>query len=250
MALYYGVKGMAKLAMYKKSDNSLFAYFPFGNSMTIAIEGESVEAQANGSTIITWQSGRKGTATLETQVISPRLLAIVLGATTTTGSGTMAHYESGTIGTSSPTFTIAETPSTASLSVFITEADGATVKTELTAVPSSPTDVQYSISGKVITVSSGNAGKNILCIYTKDEENIETTTIKSNEYAQAVKIVGVGIVKDVTGVERFQQIEIPNATAQSNMDLTYSSTEPSSFSFTFDLSQDPVTNKMVEFKTL
>jgi len=250
MSLYYGVKDMAKLAIYKKSDNSLFAYFPFGNSMTISITGDSVEATANGSTIITWQANRKGTAQLETQVISPKLLAIVLGATSTTGSGTIAQYESGTVGTSSPTYTLAETPSTASLSVFLTEADGATVKTELTAVVSSPTDVQYSITGKVITVSSGNAGKNILCIYTKDETTIETTTIKSNEFAQAFKLVGLGKVKDVLGVERLQQIELFNATAQSNMDLTYSSTEASTFSFTFDLAQDPATNKMVEFKTL
>ena len=55
------------------------AYFPFGNSMTISITGETAEATAQGSTIITY-SRDEGTMTLETQVISPRLLTIVLGA--------------------------------------------------------------------------------------------------------------------------------------------------------------------------
>jgi hypothetical protein len=247
----YGVKDCAKLAFYKKSDNSLFAYFPFGNSMNIGITGDKVEALANGTTIITWQANRKGTVQIDTQVISPKLLAIVLGATNSTeASGTIAQFETGKIGTSAPTFTLAETPSTATLSVFLTESDGATVKSELTAIGSAPTAAQYSISGKVITVHADNAGKNILCIYAKDGTNIDKTVIKSNEFAQAFKIVGLGTVKGVDGVEHLQEINIPNATAQSNADFTYSSTDASNFSFTFDLAQDPVTNEMVSFKTL
>jgi hypothetical protein len=178
------------------------------------------------------------------------LLAIVLGATSSTANGTIVQFQSGKIGTSSPTFALESTPSTGTLSVFLVKDDGATVISELTAIGSAPTAAQYSVSGTTITTHSSNAGKPILCIYAKDGTNIETTTIKANEFAQAYKVVGLGKVKGVDGVERLQEINIPNGTAQSNADFTYSSTDASSFSFTFDLAADPVTNELVTFKTL
>jgi hypothetical protein len=248
--IYYGCKSVAKLAFYSKVDNSLFAYFPFGNSMTLSVTGDNVEALANGTTIINWQANRKSTLQLESQVISQKLLTIILGATNSTvASGTMAQYESGVTSTTS-TFTLAATPSTSTLSLFLTEADGATVISELTSVGSAPSDTQYSISGKDITVSAGNASKNILAIYAKDGTNIDLVTIKANEFSQAFKITGIGIIKAVDGVEHIQEINIPSATAQSSMDFTYSSDTPSSFSFTFDLAADPVTQELFSLKTL
>jgi hypothetical protein len=247
----YGVKNCAKLAFYKKSTGALAAYFPFGNSMTISVTGEKVEAMANGTTIITWAADRKATMSLDTQVISSRLLAIILGAVEETeATGTMAVFDTGKIGSVSPTFTLTETPSTGTLSVFLTEDDGATVKTELTAIGSSPNDTQYSITGKNITCAAGNAGKNILCIYAKDGTDIDKMTIKGNVFPEAYSIKGVGLVKTVNGVEKLQEINIPSATAQSNADFTYSSSDASNFSFTFDLAADPVTMELFSFKSL
>jgi hypothetical protein len=247
----YGIKNCAKLAFYKKSTGTLAAYFPFGNSMNISVTGDKVEAQANGTTIITWAANRKATMGLNTQVISSKLLAIILGAVEeTVASGTLAVFDSGKTGSSSPTFTLSETPSTGTLSVFLTEADGATVKTTLEAVASNPTDTQYSISNKIITVSANNANKNILAIYAKDGTNIDKMTIKGNVFAEAYRVTGVGLVKGVDGVERFQEINIPSVTAQSNTDFTYDSSNASSFDFTFDLAADPVTFELFSFKSL
>lgn len=249
--MYYGVKDCCKLAFYDKSTGDLFAYFPFGNSLGISITGDTVEALANGTTIITWAANRKAQMTLESQVVSPKLMTIILGATHTTDpTGTIAQYESGKFGTSSPTFTLKETPSTGTLSVFLVKDDGATVIKELTAIGSSPTATQYSISGKVITTNATNAGANVLCIYAKAGTNIENVTIKADEFSKPFKVVGLGIVRGVDGVDRLQEINIPSATAQSNMDFTYSSTDASAFNFTFDLAADPVTKELVSFKTL
>lgn len=247
----YGVKNCAKLAFYKKSTGTLAAYFPFGNSMTISVTGDKVEATANGTTIITWAANRKATMSLDTQVISSKLLAIILGAVEeTVSNGTLAVFDSGKTGSASPTFTLSETPSTGTLSVFLTDTDGATVKTTLEAVASNPTDTQYSISSKVITVSANNANKNILAIYAKDGTNIDKITIKGNVFAEAYKVTGVGLVKGVDSVERFQEINIPSVTAQSSADFTYSSTDASNFSFMFDLAADPVTMELFSFKSL
>lgn len=247
----YGIKNCCKLAFYKKSTGALAAYFPFGNSLSINITGDSVEALANGSTIITWQANRKAQASLESQTISPKLLTIVLGATNTTlANGTMVQFESGKTGSFSPTYTLAESVSTGTLSVFLTEADGATVISELTSVASNPDVTQYSISGKEITVNASNANKNILCIYAKDGTNIDKITISANQFSEAYKIVGLGVVRGVDGVDRLQEVNIPSATAQSNVDFTYSSENPSSFRFTFDLAADPVTQELVSFKSL
>lgn len=249
--IYYGVKDCARLAFYRKSDNKLAAYFPFGNSLTIGVTGDKIEAEANGTTIITWQANRKATAQLDTQVISSKLLTIILGAATTTeATGTLAQFQTGKIGIASPTFTLDETPSIGTLSVFLTESDGATVISELTAIESNPTAAQYSISDKTITLHTDNAGKNILCIYAKDGVNLEKITIKGNEFAQAYKIVGIGMVKGVDGVERLQEINIPNATAQTNADFTYSASDASNFSFTFDLAVDPASMELFSFKSL
>ena len=45
---YYGIKNACKMAFYKKSDGSLAAYFPFGNSINISVTGDKVEATAQG----------------------------------------------------------------------------------------------------------------------------------------------------------------------------------------------------------
>lgn len=248
---YYGIKNACKMAFYKKSDGSLAAYFPFGNSINISVTGDKVEATAQGTTIITWAANRKATATIETQVISPRLLAIVLGATTTTeASGSLIQFQTGEIGTSSPTFTLDSIPAIGTLSVFLTEDDGATIKSELTAIGSNPSESQYSISDKVITVNSANAGKNILCIYGKEGTNIEKITIAADKFAEAYEIRAIGTVKTVKGIEKLQEIYIPSATAQTNADFTYDASNPSNFSFTFDLAADPVSFELFSFKSL
>lgn len=247
----YGVKSMMKLCFYDKSTDKLFAYFPFGNSMTISVTGDKVEAMANGTTAVTWSSNRKASAQLETQIISPKLLAIVLGATHAENqTGNMAHYEGGKLGSAAPTFTLQETPALGTLSVFLVKNDGATVISELTAVASSPTASQYSIEGKIITTHVTNAGANVLCIYAKAETTLEKTTIKADEFAKAFRITGVGLVKGIDGVERLQSVQIPNATAQSNMDFTYSSSDAASFNFSLDLAADPVTQELFSLITL
>ncbi len=249
--VYYGVKNACKMAFYKKSDGSLAAYFPFGNSMSINVTGDSVEAQAQGSTIITWASNRRATATINTQTISSRLMAIVLGATTTTeSSGNIIRFQTGKIGTSSATFTLDDTPATSTLSVFITEDDGATVKSELTSIGSNPSETQYSITDKVITVNSAHAGKPILCIYGKAGTNIEKVTVSADKFAEAYEIKALGLVKTVNGEEKLQEIHIPNATAQTNADFTYDASNPSDFSFTFDLASDPVTMELFSFRSV
>lgn len=248
---FYGIKNACKLAFYKKSDGSLAAYFPFGNSMSINVTGDKVEANAQGTTIITWAANRKATMSLDTQTVSSKLLTIVLGAIETTEpTGTMTQFETGKIGTSSPTFTLKETPSAGTLSVFLTEDDGATVISELTATVSAPDETKYSITNKVITCASANSGKNILCIYAKDGTNLDKITIKADEFAQAYSIKALGLVKTVAGVEKLQEINIPNATAQTNADFTYSASDASNFSFTFDLAADPVTMELFSFKSL
>lgn len=247
---YYGVKNCAKLAFYEKDTGKLAAYFPFGNSMTISITGETAEATAQGSTIITWQQGRKGTMTLETQVISPRLLTIILGAISETHDvGVMTVFDNGQI-KSDGTFKLQKTPSVGTLSVFLTEQDGATIITELTPTESDPDNTQYIIEDDVIRVSDANKGAYILAVYAEDVQNLEEITVKANVFPKSYEIKGVGLVKDVTGVERFQEIHIYNATAQSNVDFTYSASEPSNFTFTFDLAANPVDMKMVSFKNL
>lgn len=249
--VYYGIKNCCKLAFYNKSTGALAAYFPFGNTLTVSITGDNVEAMANGSAIINWASNRKATAKLDTQTISPKLLMIVLGATNSTlASGTMVQFENGIIASATPTFTLAENVSTGTLSVFLTEADGATVISELTAIGSNPDATQYSIAGKIITVNAANASKNILCIYAKDGVNIDQITIKANEFSAPYRICGLGVVRGVDSIDRLQEINIPSATAQSNAEFTYSADSPSSFSFTFDLSADPITQELVSFKSL
>lgn len=248
---YYGVKNACKLAFYKKSDGSLAAYFPFGNSISINVTGDKAEATAQGTTIITWASNRKATATIETQTISSRLLAIVLGATSSVEStGHIIQFQSGKIGSSSPTFTLNDTPASATLSVFLVEDDGATVKSELTVVGSTPSESQYSITNKVITVNAAHADKPILCVYGKEGTNIEKVTIAADKFAEAYQIKALGLVKTVNGTEKLQEINIPNATAQTNADFTYDASNPSNFSFVFDLAADPVTMELFSFRSL
>lgn len=249
--MYYGVKNFAKLAFYDLETNKLAAYFPFGNSFGISITGDSVEATANGATIITWQANRKGTMSLDSQTMSPKLLTIILGATySKEATGTIVQYETGKIDSTTGKFSIKNKPESATLSVFLVKGDGATIIKELEASVAAPTADQYSISDKEITVHADNKGANILCIYAKAGTDIEKVVIKSSEFSKPYRVVGLGVVRGVDKIDRLQEIDIKSATSQSNIDFTYSATEASSFSMTFDLAADPVTDEMVIFKTL
>lgn len=244
---FYGINGACKIAFYNKTDNSLALYFPSANSLGISVTGEVKEALASGVSAISWQSGRKATVKMDTQLISPRLLTIILGATETTeGSGTFAQFETGRIDSTTATFNLANTPSVGTVSVFLTENDGKTVKSELTLMAgASPTATEYKITGQQITVDASNKGKPILVIYAKDGTNITRLAIKANQYASPYKMVCLGTVRQESGVDKLTEITIPQLTAQSNIDLTYDSANPSSFSFTFDVNKDPVTDEMI-----
>jgi hypothetical protein len=248
---FFGIQNACKLAFYNKTDGKLALYFPSANKFGLNLTGEVKEALANGSTAITWQANRKGTMALDTQLISPRLLTIILGAVETTeATGNITQFETGRIDSSTSTFSLANAPATGTLTVFLTEADGKTVKSELSvAAGASPTASEYKISGQVITVDASNQGKPILCIYAKAGTNITKLVIKSNVYASPYKVVALGTVR-TEATDKLCEITLPSITFQSNTGFDFDSANPSSFSFTADLSADPVTNNMIEMRYL
>lgn len=184
---------------------------------------------------------------MDTQIISPRLLTIILGAVETTeGTGNFAQFETGKIDSTSATFSLQNAPATGTLSVFIVEADGKTVKSELAVTTNpSPLATEYKISGQQLTFEASVKGQNVLCIYAKAGTNITRLAIKSNTYASPYKMVCLGTVRQESGIDKLTEITIPTLVAQSNVDLTYDSANPSSFSFTFDVNKDPVTDEMI-----
>lgn len=244
---FYGVNGAVKIAFYNKTDGKLALYFPSANSLALNVTGEVKEALASGVTAVTWQANRKATVKLDTQLISPRLLTIVLGAVETTeANGNFAVFETGKIDVATATYSLGSAPATGTLSVFIVENDGKTVKSELTATTNAtPLATEYKITGQQITLEASQAGNNILCVYAKAGTNITRLAIKADTYASPYKMVCLGTVRQESGVDKLVEITVPTLTAQSNMDLTYDSNNPSSFSFTFDVSKDPVTNEMI-----
>ena len=244
---FYGVNGAVKIAFYNKTDGKLALYFPSANRLGISVTGEVKEALASGVTAVTWQANRKATVQLDTQLISPRLLTIVLGAVETNETnGNFTQFQTGRIDSTTATFVLDENPAVGTLTVFLTEEDGKTIKSELTlAIATPPSATEYKINGKTLTLHNSNKGKAILCIYAKEGTNITKLAIKSDTYASPYKMVCLGTVRQESGVDKLVEITIPTLTAQSNMDLTYDSENPSSFSFTFDVAKDPVTNEMI-----
>ncbi len=243
----YGVYGATKLCFYDLQTGKLAMYFPSANSFGFSLTGESQEILEAGSPALTFQGGRKGTLQIDTSIISPKLLTIMLGAVETNeASGNFAQYETGKVDGTTATFSLATAPATGTLSVFILEDDGRTVKTELTvAAGASPTATEYKITGQTITFEATNKNKAILCTYAKAGTNITKVAIKSDTYAKAYKVQGLGQVRQLSGVDALVEITVPQATAQSNMDLTFSAESPSTFSFTMDLGKDPISNEMI-----
>lgn len=248
---YFGIQNACRLAFYNKSDNKLALYFPSANKFGLNVTGEVKEALAQGSTAISWQANRKGTMSLESNLISPRLLTIVLGAIETTeATGNIAQFETGRIDSTTATFSLANAPATGSLTVFQTEADGKTVKSEFTvAAGATPTATEYKISGQVITFDASNKGKSILCIYAKAGTDITKLVVKSNVYASPYRLVALGTVRTEIS-DKLAEITLPSITFQSNTNLDFDASNPSAFSFTADLAADPVTSNMIEMRFL
>lgn len=243
----YGVYGATKLCFYDLQTGKLAMYFPSANSFGFSLTGESKEILEAGSPALTFQGGRKGTVKIDTQIISPKLLTIMLGAVETTeATGNFAQYETYKIDGTTSTVSIANAPATGTLSVFLMEEDGRTIKTELTvASGATPTASEYKISGQTINFDASNKNKPVLCTYAKAGSNITRLAIKSDVYAKAYKVQALGQVRQSSGVDALVEITVPQATAQSNMDLTFSAESPSSFSFTMDLGKDPISNDMI-----
>lgn len=243
----YGVYGPSKLCFYDLQTGKLAMYFPSANSFGFNLTGESKEILEAGSPALIFQGNRKGTVKLDTQIISAKLLSIMLGAVETNeANGNFAQYETYKVDGTTATVSLANAPATGTLSVFILENDGRTVKSELTvAAGATPTSTEYKISGQTITFEATNKNKPVLCTYAKAGTNITKIAIKSDVYAKPYKIVALGQVRQLSGTDALVEITVPQATAQSNIDLTYSSSDPSSFSFTMDLGKDPISNEML-----
>lgn len=204
-------------------------------------------ALAQGSPVISWQAGRKATVKIDSDLISPRLLTIILGAVETTEStGNMTQMETGKIDSATATYSLQSASAVGTLSVFLTEADGKTVKSELTvAGGASPTASEYKITGQSIAFDASNKGQNVLCIYAKAGVNITKLAIKASQYASPYKLIALGQVRLESGIDKLVEITIPTLVAQSNMDLSFDSANPSKFSFTFDVNKDPVTDELI-----
>lgn len=249
---FFGIANPAKLCFYDLTTGKLALYMPTPNAFSMSVTGEVKEALAGGVSAIQWQANRKATAKIDSQLISSKLLTIMLGAVETTeASGTFAQYETGKIDSSTATFNLTNAVSVGTLSVFLTENDGKTVKTELTlAAGSTPGATEYKISGQQLTFDASNKGKPVLCIYAKDGVNITRQSIKADVYSKAYKIQALGGARLESGVDKLVEITLPKATAQSNMDITFDASSPSQFSFTLDLAADPVTQELIVMRYL
>ena len=252
MTKIYGIKDCANLTLTELGAKVPYLYSDYANMATNEWSAERQYATEKGTNAISWDSQKKSTIAIETEVFDLKFLAMANGTDFVTGGGAdIKRREIITVNGGKATLTA--TPMAKSTVVLPVDANGlekedAVQLTEVELAPASATE--YKIASKVLTFeSSVTDGTQFVVYFVEQVAKAKTLTIKSDVFPKAFELVADVLIREKQlGKDEFCQIVYPNVRPQPNFTLTMSATEITKLSITFDIM--PVNKVMAEYKII
>jgi len=187
---------------------------------------------------------------LEMPLVDLEFLSQLTGQDLSTGAATVPYRETLTVASSE--VTLASTPTSGSLSVYILDSnrDYGTEQTLGSAV----NENEYEITGGVITLNSTSCpdDSKVICEYTYSApSDTNTITYTANQFPVYMKINGIGEwLDEVTGDTKPVVFEVLKCKPRNNFTITQKSTEATILNIEFDLfTQDDASGNKVYMKT-
>jgi len=230
----YGLREVCDLTFYDLTTGKPFLYMDY--ALTSVNEHSADVTYARGGKgsprRLAFDGNRQSTLKITTQIIDFRLIALLAGATVTSGATNVFKREVLTAvdNSGSVKITLSQTPVDGTITVFPLEEDAVAGQEET-----------ISVSNKDVTITDGVAGKQYVAYYQfQSGTTAETITFKADSFPKYCKIIGDTYIKNEdTGVNEAFQMVIHKAKPHANFTLNMASEgDPTTLEITFDLFAD------------
>lgn len=248
--LRYGMKEVANVIFFDIDPNSETYKKPVAFLDTLkvsSIENESETAEARGgrgnNKLMTWDYGRTANLSISDALLSDTTIAMLAGSQMKSENIRVVGREqfgkeddvkklteSGTTGAYTYTFTLDETPTAGTLTVYNYK-DGLIV--DEIVIDSAD------IVGSVVTFDSAVLVNDVMAFYEYVIATGANQIVFSGEkFPSTYRVVGETLVRGEDGVDRRMQFEIPKAKMQSTFSLTMDVENVATFDFTLEVLMD------------
>ncbi len=217
----------AKIQLRKYSDNSLFAYIDYANSIAIELTSNRVYATGgdSGARQVGFDDPIEGTLKISTQIVPIEFMALACSPDGVAEGGEIAKREKLTL--ASGKLTLTETPVAGTIYVY---KDGE----DITSTPAAT-----AATGTEVTIEGGSDGDIYVAYYIAASEKAQSITFSNNQTPGCYIIYGNTVWKDTNDVIVGEHFKAHKAMPQKAFSITYQgSGDPLTFEMTFDLMED------------
>lgn len=237
MGKQFAIKEVVNCWLSKYSDDTPILYVDYASDSSFTYEAERLDIRGGQGNYLlcSFDHTKKGTFKLDMPLVDLSFLSQLTGQDITTGTADVPTRQVLTVASGS--VTLAATPVTDSLSIYVLEAgrDYGTVQTEGNASNLN----EYSITGGVVTLNATSCpdASKVICEYKyAAPATTDTITFTANNFPDYMKINGVGVWFDENaGANKTVVFEVLKAKPKNNFTLTQKSTEATMLSMEFDL---------------
>jgi hypothetical protein len=242
MAGLYGIKDAANIILQQLSDSKIALRSDYATVANAEYSNDTIYAMSKSTRAIRWDYGKKAEVKFSFEVFDLKWLSVLTGSSFVTGATNIMAAEYLTTSGATPTITLAATPVSGSLAVFLLNSDNITHGTEQTAGTPSSTQNAYSLSGRTVTLNATTApaGTDMVVYYLKaTEATAQKLSIAAEVFPTSYSLFMDTYIRNKdTNVDSYVQWNYPNVKPIGNFTITTSASDITKLDVTFDVFKD------------
>jgi len=203
--------------------------------------------------LVSFDHTKTSTAKVSSPIVDLEVLAKLTGKALSVGSANVPKREILTTSGATPTITLAATPVTGTLQVYLLDGDRDVGTLQSAGTPASQENTYSGTVTLTFNATTAPAGTRIVAYYNyATAATTQTITMTADQFAPYMKMVGTGIATDlVTGASDVPVIfELLKVKPKNTVNFTLKSTEATQLEFDLDLFSvlNTTTNEQEYFK--
>lgn len=252
----FGAKEVMDCTLYSMATGLPVLYFDSLKTSSISVKSEKVYARGGRGNpkLITWETNKEATLTIEDALISPKSLELISGIARTTGAQAIymrqaTEYEDGV---DKGKFYLLTTDATGKVVLGFTPKEQVANIVCYEAEDDCGTRIPMNgatLSGNELTLGATYANKAVVVYYTYDSvATADTFIIDASHFSGTYKLVGDTIIRNQeTGQDEAFQVVIPNLKWTSNLELGFAAEgDPATTTFECEIMQDGASGTMIQ----